>query len=56
VKDRVRRTGDESHGLYGTHKKLEDKGGPPKQFWGWVDVDMTVEDYKSVEIYQPSQN
>jgi len=52
----VRRTGDGSLGLYRTHKQLEDEGCPPKQFSGLGDVDMTFEDYKSAEIYQPSQN
>jgi len=51
VEDRVRRTGDGSQGLYRTHNKLEDEGCPkktkpniPQQFWGWGDVDTTVED------------
>jgi len=57
VQDRVKRTGDGSHGLYKANKKLEDEGGQPKQFWGWGDVvDMTEEDYKSIQIYQPSRN
>jgi len=56
VQDRVRRTGDGTHGLYGKNNKLEDEGCPQEQFWGWGDVDMTEDDYKSVEIFQPSQN
>jgi len=57
VKARVNRTGDGSHGAYGTSKKSDDVDMTRvKQVWGWGDTDMTEEDYKITEIYKPIPN
>jgi len=57
VKDRVKRTGDGSHGKYSSSNKSEDEeDAPVKQVWGWGDVDMTEDDYKITEIYKPVPN
>jgi len=55
VKNRVKRTGDGSHGLYGrkcSKDTASDKNERP--VWGWGDKDMTLEQYKITDIYKPS--